>query len=58
MTRLRLAQISAVIRLEVKKTFFAKRGLWIYLLALMPLALFVGHAVVKGYQDRDRVRQV
>ncbi len=57
MTRLWLAQILAVIRLEVKKTFFAKRGLWIYLLALMPLALFVGHAIVKGYQDRDRVRQ-
>ena len=28
----------AVIRLEMRKTFFARRGLWIYLLALMPLS--------------------
>jgi hypothetical protein len=34
------AQIVAVMRLEIKKTFFARRGLWIYLLALAPVALF------------------
>lgn len=37
-------QILAVIRLELKKTFFAKRGLWIYILAVMPLVLFAGHS--------------
>src|SRR5215469_7426443 len=50
MTRTWLRQISAVIRLEWKKTFFAKRGLWIYLLALMPLALFLAHAVSVQYR--------
>jgi ABC-type transport system involved in multi-copper enzyme maturation permease subunit len=40
-------QIRAVIRLEMKKTFFAKRGLWIYLLALAPVALFVAHSLVE-----------
>ena len=57
MRSVRLAQIMAVIRLEVKKTFFAKRGLWIYLLALLPLALFVAHALVLGHQRevRDRI---
>lgn len=54
MTRTWLPQILAVIRLEVKKTFFAKRGLWIYLLALMPLVLFVAHAVSVQYQREAR----
>ena len=40
-------QIRAVIRLEMKKTFFAKRGLWIYLLALAPVALFLAHTLVE-----------
>jgi len=56
MTRVWLVQILAVIRLEVKKTFFAKRGLWIYLLAFMPLALFVAHAIVLGHQNKVRDR--
>jgi ABC-type transport system involved in multi-copper enzyme maturation permease subunit len=40
-------QILAVMRLEIKKTFFAKRGLWIYLLALAPVALFTTQAIVE-----------
>src|SRR5579864_3380260 len=39
------AQIKAVIRLEMKKTFFARRGLWIYVLAAMPVMLFIAYAV-------------
>jgi len=35
------AQIKSVIRLEMRKTFFAKRGIWVYLLALAPAALFL-----------------
>ncbi|HEX6805554.1 MAG TPA: hypothetical protein VF133_17880 [Terriglobales bacterium] len=56
MNRVWVSQILAVIRLELKKTFFAKRGLWIYLLALMPLALFIAHAVSVGYQNQARAR--
>jgi ABC-type transport system involved in multi-copper enzyme maturation permease subunit len=42
-------QIAAVIRLEMRKTFFAKRGLWVYLLALAPVLLFMGRAIdVRG----------
>jgi hypothetical protein len=40
-------QITAVMRLEIKKTFFARRGLWIYLLALAPVALFTIQALVE-----------
>jgi hypothetical protein len=47
------AQIRAVFRLEMKKTFFAKRGLWVYLLALAPVVPFLGHSIVM-IQTRDR----
>jgi len=36
-------QIAAVLRLELKKTFLAKRGWWIYFLALGPLSVAVIH---------------
>jgi ABC-type transport system involved in multi-copper enzyme maturation permease subunit len=45
------AQIKAVIRLEMKKSFFAKRGLWIYVLAAMPVMLFVAYAIVSSHQQ-------
>ncbi|HXM10560.1 MAG TPA: hypothetical protein VN946_11480 [Terriglobales bacterium] len=51
MTKLRWAQVKAVIRLEMKKTFFARRGLWIYVLALLPLLLFVAHAVIVSHEQ-------
>lgn len=47
------AQIRAVIRLEMRKTFFAKRGLWVYLLALSPVVPFLGHSIDQ-MQDRNR----
>ena len=54
MTRVWLSQILAVVRLEIKKTFFAKRGLWIYLLAAMPLVLFVAHSISVSYHIQSR----
>lgn len=57
MTKLWWAQIQAVIRLEMKKTFFARRGLWIYVLALLPLGLFVAHSAVVAH-ERERSRQI
>jgi hypothetical protein len=48
MTRIWWTQIKAVIRLEMKKTFFAKRGLWIYVLAVLPILLFVGKAILES----------
>jgi ABC-type transport system involved in multi-copper enzyme maturation permease subunit len=56
-TQLWWAQIKSVIRLEMKKTFLAKRGLWIYILALLPLLLFVAHAVVTSH-DQERSRHI
>lgn len=42
-------QVKAVIRLELKKTFFAKRGLWIYVVAALPVALFIAYAVAMSH---------
>jgi ABC-type transport system involved in multi-copper enzyme maturation permease subunit len=36
-----LRQIGAILRLELKKNFFGKRSILVYLLALMPIALLV-----------------
>jgi len=47
------SQIRAVIRLEMRKTFFAKRGIWVYLLALAPAALFFADSIAVIH-DRDR----
>ena len=38
------AQIRAILRLELKKTLLARRGLWIYLLAFAPVVLYAGHS--------------
>ncbi len=45
MTKLWCRQIVSVIRLEMKKTFFSKRGLWVYLLAFAPVALYVVNSI-------------
>lgn len=45
MIRLWCVQIVAVLRLEMRKTFFARRGLWVYLLALAPVLLFAAHSI-------------
>jgi hypothetical protein len=44
MKTLWLTQIAAVVRLEMRKTFLARRGLWIYFLAFMPLLIFGLHS--------------
>ena len=57
MIRLWWSQIRAVVRLEMKKTFFARRGLWIYILALLPLLLFMAHnfQVSRGHAKLKRL---
>jgi ABC-type transport system involved in multi-copper enzyme maturation permease subunit len=52
MNPLWFAQIGAVLRLEMKKTFFARRGLWIYLLAFSPVALYGAHSFNELRQGR------
>jgi ABC-type transport system involved in multi-copper enzyme maturation permease subunit len=58
MTRVWLSQIEAVIRLEIKKTFFAKRGLWIYVIAALPVVLFIAYAIATSTQQHRRATLV
>jgi len=52
MNPLWIVQTLAVLRLELRKTFFSKRGFWIYLLALAPVVLFTGHSLVEMKNHR------
>lgn len=45
MKTLWLTQIAAILRLEMRKTFFSRRGMWVYLLAAFPLIPFAGHSI-------------
>ncbi len=57
MIRLWCKQVLAIVRLEMKKTFFARRGLWVYLLAFAPLVLFVTHSIAAGHR-RDQLERI
>jgi hypothetical protein len=48
-----IQQTLAVIRIELTKTFFARRSLWIYLLALLPASLFYINSI---YARREHER--
>jgi len=40
-----VAQTLAILRIEIKKTLWMRRGIWIYLLSLAPVALIAVHAI-------------
>ena len=50
-------QILAVLRIEMRKTFFARRGIWVYLLALAPVLLFTAHTIIAP-QQQNRLEQI
>src|SRR5579864_943035 len=56
MRKIRWAQIKAVIRLEIKKTFFARRGLWIYFLAALPILIFIAYGIAAANQQHRTAR--
>ena len=41
----RARQAWTIARIELRRVFFAKRGLWVYALALLPAVVFFGHGV-------------
>ncbi len=49
-----LTQLLAVMRLEMKKTFFTRRGWWVYILAFAPALLYLIHAIdtVRNHEQR------
>jgi ABC-type transport system involved in multi-copper enzyme maturation permease subunit len=50
-------QIFAIMRIDLRKSFFAKRGLWIYLLAFAPEVPMVGHWLFTRGQINDSLGQ-
>lgn len=50
------AQLLAILRLETKKTFFSRRGLWVYLLAAAPVILLLGHSIEAPLEQQRMVR--
>ena len=54
MNQLWLRQIGGVLRLELKKTFLSRRGWWVYLLALAPVALTMLHWLVEIGRHSNR----
>ncbi len=38
-------QVRAVMRLELKKTLFSRRGIWVYFLAFVPVIIFAAHSI-------------
>jgi ABC-type transport system involved in multi-copper enzyme maturation permease subunit len=40
-----IAQTLAILRIEIRKTLWMRRGIWIYLLAFAPVALIALHAI-------------
>ncbi|MBI4910423.1 MAG: hypothetical protein HY820_42790 [Acidobacteria bacterium] len=54
-----MRQTWAVMRLEIGKSFFSKRGLWIYLLAFAPIVIWGGHSyeVMERGEDRQKMAQ-
>jgi hypothetical protein len=41
----RARQAWTIARIELRRAFFAKRGLWVYVLALLPALIFFGHGL-------------
>jgi len=49
----RARQTWTIAKIELRRVFFARRGLWVYALALLPAVIFIGHAVdVKTTRER------
>ena len=38
-------QIWTIARLELGRVFFSRRSFWVYLLAIFPSVIFLGHAI-------------
>ena len=47
------AQIWVITKLEIGRAFFSRRALWVYLLAIFPAVIFIGHGIKIRY-ERDR----
>ncbi len=47
-------QVAAILRMDLRKNFLSRRGIWIYLLAFAPVVIITLHAII----DRADPRQI
>ena len=52
----RARQAWTIARIELRRVFFARRGLWVYPLALLPSVIFLGHGVEAKYRGERLAR--
>ena len=45
-------QIWTIARLELRRVFFSRRSFWVYLLAIFPSVIFIGHAVDASFKAK------
>jgi F5/8 type C domain len=50
----RAGQAWTIARIELRRAFFARRGLWVYVLALLPAVVFFGH----GLEAKWRIQRL
>jgi ABC-type transport system involved in multi-copper enzyme maturation permease subunit len=46
-------QIWTIARLELHRVFFSRRSLWVYLLAIFPTLIFIGHAIQVQWRKQN-----
>ena len=51
--RLWTRQVATIVRMELRKSLFRWRSIWIYLLALAPVAIIGAHALFDHHQSSD-----
>ncbi len=52
----RARQAWTIAKVELRRVFFARRGLWVYALALLPSVIFFGHGVAMKYRSDQLAR--
>ncbi len=53
----RARQAWTIAKVELRRVFFARRGLWVYALALLPSVIFFGHGVAMTYRGDQLARR-
>lgn len=46
-----MRQILTIARIDLRKSFFTRRGIWIYVLAFAPVAIIATHALIDHHKD-------
>ncbi len=51
MTKFRMRQAWTIARIEMRRAFLSKRAFWVYLLAILPAVIFIGHGLEMKFRE-------